>query len=78
MIPTYEYDPEIHKPYEFKGRGWAYPAVLTSSCKRDDLQNLIGTEFFGQKILAVESFAVESQPAGRAISLLVKEKIEFK
>lgn len=67
MIPTYKLTGEV---WEISGRGLVHTAILTCSCKRDDLTNLIGKYVNGKKILGIESFAIEELKEGYGIGLL--------
>ena len=61
-------------PFEIKGRGWAHPAKLECDTTRTELAKLIGLKLWDLPILAVESFAIESQNH-TPISLLLEKKL---
>lgn len=62
-------------PFQIPGRGWAHLAVLTCECTRDELgKALLGQTLWSEKILGVESFAIEKQDY-RNISILLKNKM---
>ena len=78
MIPTYRLTGDT---FEIRDLGMVYVAQLTCACNRDDLTQLIGTEFEvdGQKkkIRAIESYAVHYQ-GFKPIGLLVENSESLK
>lgn len=66
---------DVHdEPHYIKDRGYTHSARLVGDYTRTDLKRLAGAEIAGQRIIGVESFAVENQ-SNKQIGLLTKEKL---
>ncbi len=68
-LETYE------APFEIKGRGWVHVATLRKSTTRTELAKLLTLTLWGDKVLGVESFAIEMQNSGQKIGLLLPRKM---
>lgn len=61
-------------PFEIKDRGWAHLVKLECDTTRTELSKLIGLTLWGYPVLAVESYAIESQNHTN-IALLLSKKM---